>query len=769
MSATQHFRALALALALALPVACQAPAPPGLQPLEQPSNLQAAEPRVSGAIPPDLSHQRAFVEQSPATTPTVPPRPGSGAAQTGDVTLNFVDTDIREIARTILGTTLNLNYTIDPNVHGTASIETGTPVARSALLPMLENLLNANGATVIERNGVYAVVPLPAGATRSLVSSANAIGAGTEVVPLRYASAKDLAKVLEPYVAEGGKIGADTGRNALIVSGDAAVRQTLIGLARAFDIDILAGQSYALFPVRDADPAKRASEFERVLQAQAEGSLAGVVRVLPMDRVNAVLVVSSQPRYIDAARRFFRLANEVEDATARSWHVYYVQNGQSPDLELVLQRAFTPRNVSPTPPPPGTTAPGAEQLTIGGGAAGAGGMGFGGRGATGGIGGGGLGGGGTGLGGFGAGGGLGAGLTGGAGAQAGAVPSPTAAAGGAPPATEPLSTEAAPTGGGGAETENRIRIIANRRNNALLIYATPSEYSVIEGMLHRIDIIPLQVLIEATIAEVDLNDALQYGTQFFFKTDHIAETLGPSGTTNPPIPALGSLPFPSTLPYFILSKSPHFALAALSGVTKVKVLSSPQVMVLDNEPARLQVGQQVPVLTGTATSTLAAGAPVVNSVDYHSTGVIMQVTPRVNSGGLVTLDIAQEVSDVAAAATNTVQGSPTFNDQIFRTRVAIQDGQTVGMAGLIHDNASQNNQGIPFLKDIPVLSLLFSTQANTRTRQELLVLLTPHVVHDQRDARALTEDLRSTLINAGLVPQQLQRTGVPGSANPNGL
>jgi general secretion pathway protein D len=323
----------------------------------------------------------------------------------------------------------------------------------------------------------------------------------------------------------------------------------------------------------------------------------------------------------------------------------------------------------------------------------------------------------------------------------------------------------AETGPGGAAPENRMRIIANRRNNALLVYATPSEYAVVEGMLRKIDIIPLQVLIEATIAEVDLNDSLQYGTQFFFKADHIANTLGPlSG-----LPALGSLTFPSAVPFFTLSKSPNVALSALAAITKVKVLSAPQVMVLDNEPARLQVGQQVPVLTGTATSTLAANAPVVNSVDYHSTGVIMQVTPRVNSGGLVSLDIAQEVSDVAPAAANTVQGSPTFDDQTFRTRVAVQDGQTVGMAGLIRDNVSNDNSGIPFLKDIPILGTLVSTQSNARKRTELLVLITPHVVHDQRDARALTEDLRNQLINAGLVPPQLQRQGSPGLANPNKL
>jgi general secretion pathway protein D len=147
----------------------------------------------------------------------------------------------------------------------------------------------------------------------------------------------------------------------------------------------------------------------------------------------------------------------------------------------------------------------------------------------------------------------------------------------------------------------------------------------------------------------------------------------------------------------------------------------------------------------------------------------MQVTPRVNSGGLVALDIAQEVSDVAAAATNSVVGSPTFDDQTFVTRLAVQDGQTVGMAGLIRDNVSNDNGGIPLLKDLPILGTLVSTQSNSRMRTELLVLITPHVVHDQRDARALTEDIRSQLIDAGLVPQQLQRKGSPGVANPNGL
>jgi general secretion pathway protein D len=729
---------LSAALLLA---ACHA-SRPQLLPLEQPGSLQPAAPRVNGAIPPEHGAERVFESERPPVTPTLAPAEASAAGlQGGDVTLDFVDTDIREIARTILGKMLKLDYTIDPAVHGTASIETGRPLPRAALLPTLETLLNQNGATIVRRGDLYAVVPIAAGMASNPIATASVIGAGTTVVPLRYASAQDLARLLAPYVSAGGKITADPVHNALIVSGDEMTRRALIALIRAFDIDLLAGQSYALFPAGENDPKALAAELEKVLQAQNGAALAGVIRVLPMERADAVLVVSAQPRYIEAARRFFAFAARAENDTARSWHVYYVQNGKSTDLQTLLQRAFTPGHVTPVPAP-GTTAPGRPTLTLGAGpgtpAAGTA-PGLGAAGAAGTT--------------------PGSPLTGTPGGQMALAAAPPPAAAATPsPATEPLSPE---TEGKGAE--NRMRIIADPSNNSLLIYATPSEYSVIEGMLRKIDIVPLQVLIDATIAEVTLNDQLQYGTQFFFKVDHILNQLG-----SPALPPLSGLPSANGFSGFVLSKSPAFALAALSAVTKVKVLSSPQVMVLDNQTARLQVGQQVPILTGTAQSVLTSGAPIVSSIDYRDTGVILQVTPRVNSGGLVTLDLAQEVSTVTTPATNTVQNSPTFDDRIIQTRIAVQDGQTVGLAGLIQDSDQQGNSGIPLLKDIPLLGSLVSTQNNQRSRRELLVLITPHVIHDQRDARALTEDMRNELFDAALVPQQIERHRPSGLANPNG-
>lgn len=306
-----------------------------------------------------------------------------------------------------------------------------------------------------------------------------------------------------------------------------------------------------------------------------------------------------------------------------------------------------------------------------------------------------------------------------------------------------------------------MRIIPDPQNNAVLIYATAREESTLEAMLRKIDILPLQVRIDATIAEVTLNDQLKYGTQFFFKQGDVNETLS----------AVAAGTVAGGFPGFVFNASSsgvQAAISALQAVTTVHVLSAPEVMVLDNQPASLEVGDLVPYLTQSSQSSLVSGAPVINSINYRQTGVILKVTPRVNSGGLVTLDIAQEVSAIDTTAPQ-FQGisSPTFSERVVQSRVVVQDGQTVGLAGLITDSITVGNNGIPFLKDVPLLGFLAGTQNNQRGRTELLVLITPHVVHDQRDAQALTADLQSELPNAALVPGLSRSLPLSGSADPN--
>src|ERR1700712_4927791 len=289
-----------------------------------------------------------------------------------------------------------------------------------------------------------------------------------------------------------------------------------------------------------------------------------------------------------------------------------------------------------------------------------------------------------------------------------------------------------------------------------------------EAMLRKIDILPLQVRIDAVIAEVTLNDALEYGTQFFFKSGGINGVLNTA--TQAPVNAAATA-LNLNFPGFFLGGSSRggapFAIQALQQVTTVHVLSSPELLVLDNQPARLQVGSVVPYLSQSSQSTISPNAPVVSSINYQQTGVIMEVTPRVNSGGLVTLDVMQDVSSVATGITTPGINSPTFNERNVTSRVVVQDGQTVGLAGLITDTATVGNQGIPWLKDVPILGLLAGTQNNTRQRTELLILITPHVIHDQRDARALTDDLRDQLINAAAVPGMLNGLRPSGQSDPS--
>ena len=588
------------------------------------------------------------------------------------------------------------------------------------------------------------------------------------MVALRYAAADDLAKALQPYAQAGSRVVAVPSSNSLIISGEPAQRDALVDLIRAFDIDALAGQSYALFPVESGASTDFADALKQAFRAQTGGTLASQIRVVPMARVNAVLVIANAPAYIDQARRAFEVVERGRRQTMRAWHVYYLQNGTANDVAYVLQQAFTPSSVTAQPSAHATGQPGSNQMTgissisSFGGSSSSGGSGT--SGSSGGL--------------SGLTGGSSSGLTGSTGTSTGTTGSGAAGTPSTPGSgstgSNPLLGGIGNSAGGGAPDQNMMRIIPNPDNNAILIYGTGQEDDTVEAMLHKIDILPLQVRIDAIIAEVTLNDNLSYGTQFFFRHGGVNGGLS-NAVTNLAQYASAStanLPLPATaLPnaaFAVAGTNGDLVLQALQDVTTVKVLSAPELLVLDNETAQLQVGNSVPIQNGTL-STVGAGVGTVTSTSYVSTGVITQVTPRVNSGGLVTLDVQQEVSAVLAAgsgSSGSTINSPTFSDRAVKSRIVVQDGQTVGLAGLITDNVSRDNSGIPWLKDVPVLGFLTGTQTNTRTRTELLILLTPHVLHDQRDARALTEDLREQLPRAAIMPYELQRLKVGGSADP---
>jgi general secretion pathway protein D len=768
-AARWYWRMLATSTALAF-AGCahhQAAPPPAaavvppLKPL--PYDTGAATPRINGEIGVNQELPRVASSSGGGTAVTAVARLGAGAGG-GNMSLDFADTDIREVAAQILGNMLHVNYTIDPTVHGTATLRTVTPLNSNQLIPVLQSLLAQNNATLVQSGGVYRV--LPAIAAAGLAGGDGT--AGGMLVPLRYAQAEDLAKALQPYAQGGSKIVAVPASNALVISGEPGQRDALSDLVRAFDVDALAGQSYALFPVQNGSAEDFADAMKQAFRSQSGGTLINQVRVVPMKRVDAVLVIANAPRYIEDARRAYAVIERGQRQTMRTWHVYYLQNSTANDVAYVLQEAFTPGNVTAQPTAHGQGQSSSSSIGIGnsGSSSGIGG----GSSSSGGIG---SSSGSTGSSGSSTGG-LGSAFGGGSSGSGGqgAPTSASSASAGANPLLGGISN----SGGGGEQSLNAMRIIPNPDNNAVLVYATGQEEDTVEAMLHKIDILPLQVRIDVIIAEVTLNDNLQYGTQFFFRHHSINGGLSNAATSGTFASAATSiLALPSTtLPGFVFNaagKDGDLVLQALQNVTTVKVLSSPDLLVLDNETAQLEVGNVVPYQTGSLTAAAGTGLATSTSVSYQQTGVLTKVTPRVNSGGLVTLDIAQEVSGVVAtsgtaATSGSSINSPTFTERAVQSRVVVQDGQTVGLAGLITDQDSRGNSGIPWLKDVPLLGLISGSQANTRTRTELLVLLTPHVLHDQRDARSLTEDLREQLPRAALVPYDLQGLKQSGSTDP---
>ncbi len=716
--------------------------PPQQAPVAAIPSSTAAPVRQNGVLlAPGAEPRVQIVQGAPKVAAARATQGGPGA-----YSLDFADADLREVVSQILGPMLGLSFTIDPAVRGTTTLHTARPQNREELLATVQSLLSSNGAALVSAGGLYRVVP-----------AAQAGAAGSRIVPLRFVAAEGLAKVLQPLIGQGVRVAAEPGLNALVIAGDPNQLDMIETLVGNFDVDTLVGQSYALLPVSVGSAREHAEALQEALRGQAGAVTGGLVRVTALPRLNAVLVIASQPSYLEAARSVHAVLDRQRRAVVRYWRIYYLQNSSAEDVAYILQSAFTPNAVTAVPKSRqgGSARAGMLQQSLGRGSSAAGG------GATGGGASGAAAGGASAGGSFARGGVSAAPLASGqAGATASAAPQSAA---------NPLLGGLDQSGGSGNDAADGIRILPDEQNNALLINGTAQEGETIELMLRKIDILPMQVRIDATIAEVTLNDQLKYGTQFFFKGNGIVGILNNASTAvgNPAATVLGT-----SFPGFVLGGNgaggAPAALSLLQAVTSVNVLSAPQLVVVDNEPARLQVGSLVPYLTASAQSTLTAGAPVVNSINYQPTGIILDVTPRVNSGGLVTLDVTQEVSDVDTTSPKASGiDSPTFQQRIVSSRVVVQDGQTIGIAGLIRDSASRGNEGLPWLKDVPLLGLFAGTQTNERGRTELLVLITPHVIRSQREVRDLTDDLREALPNAAAVPQRLRALPPSGAADPS--
>jgi general secretion pathway protein D len=721
------------ALLLAGTAAADGPPKPLVPPPAATATPAAAQPDGTQA---DTSP--VFPGTQTFTGPHVKRSPSRGPA---DVTLNFPNADVHEVAKAILGDILGLNYAVDPSATGTVTVETAEPVARVDVLPILEESLAAAKLGLIKRGVVYTIIPIDKAKKQPQLLSAAEPGFGSEAITLHYVNAVELKKLLDPLVPDNAIGQADAGRNVIVITGTADQRNAIRGLIEQFDVNWLHGMSFALLVPERTDVHALMPELDAIVNAP-NSPTQGIVKLVMIERLNGVLAISPQPQYLRDLKKWMKVLDRNGGENERKLFVYHVQNGRASDIATVLINAFgggqsTSTNSTPHPTTPNLSATG-QPTQIGS----MGSTGFGATGGTSGFGGttGGLGGvGGTS--GFG-------GTTGGFGSTSSSTTGSSAfgssdngmgLGSGAPQQPQNVSQTIQLPGGG-----TPISVGSDETNNSIVVFGTPRQYGIIADALRQLDAVPLQVVIEAAITEVSLTKQLQFGVQWLLNTG-VGSVGFSEGTTSTPVQT-----FPG-FSYIINSGNEITAtLNALQSITTVKVISAPKVLVLNNHTASLQVGDQVPISTGNLTSTGITGDPsIANEIQYLPTGVILTVTPRVNDSGLVLLDISQEVSDVKPGTTagqaSGTSPTPTIEDRKFNSSIAVHDGQTVALGGLIRDNNSHGRDGIPYLSQIPYLGALFGSTNNQDDRTELLVLLTPRVIRNEAEAKSITEELKEKI------------------------
>lgn len=668
--------------------------------------------------------------------------------------LNFENAPVATVAKVILGDVLNVGYTIDPRVQGTVTLASVRPVPKADALYVLENALRMSGVALVRDRTGYRLLPAPEAGPGGVDRSNIAAGQGISVVPLRYVSAQNIFKLLDAFGVKASTMRPDNSRNTLIVSGSGTDRATAVDTILSFDADWMRGQSVGIFPVRNSAPEPVISEIEKIMDSGEGGMSQNVIKLQPIARLNSILVVSQKPEYLKRAQTWIARLDR-SDTDGVNLKSYPLRYGNSKVVVAMLNEMLLNQSSASSSTLDNASSqisPGAGMSTTSS--------------STNPV----------------------ASLSALPTAAAGAttpVSGPAGSALGARPAPAASATPAQDNGlgglsGGGAKPGanailQNVRITADVTNNAVLVYANQEAQRIVEQTIRQIDRPQRQIAIEATIAEVTLNNQLNYGVQFFLasKKGSISNTI--SGISNSATvgsdteaassavnAAAGAL-LGRALPGFNFligsENSPRVVLDALHNVTDVKVLSNPSLVVLDNQAATLQVGDQVPFSTGTAT-VLTANNTVVNTIDYKNTGIILRVLPRANANGNVVLDIEQEISSVAAGSASL---TPTISQRRVKSSIAVMSGQTVLLAGLISETENKQRQGIPILDSIPGMGDAFSHQTNARARTELILFIRPTVIKDGVDAHVIAEEMR-TKMNSRLVGTSNPVVTVPKTA-----
>jgi general secretion pathway protein D len=674
------------------------------------------------------------------TKEAAPKQGGSGEA---DVVFNFENQPVQAVIKAILGDLLQENYTIAPNVGGNVTFSTSKPIRRSEALPVLEMLLASNGISLVRQDGRYMVMPTKDAVIGRLTPStapvASARGYELRIFPLQYVSPSEMAKLLKPYAKPEAFINIDPNRSLLVMAGTSAELQNYQQTIETFDVDWLKGMSVGVFTLQHVEVTKLLPDLLKIFGTEGESPLAGMFRFMPIEQTNSLVVITPQPAYLKSAEEWLYRLDRGGAENATQLYVYNVKNLKAPDLADYLSQIFLGTTGTSHSKTVGSVAPGLRPTTLG--------------------------------------------------SRGGQSSTMSYSNSLRPQSAQEKNTPATntPTTPGGANAQANkdtdIRISAIEENNQLMIQATPIEWGRIEAAIKKLDIIPLQVQIEARILEVRLTGNLNYGVQWYLTgligtptgSAEANGNYGPDYTGNSHSRHRSSLGATGNVTptadggffYSFLNRNFEVAISALEREGQAKSLAAPSLLVANNQEAQINVGSQIPIVqtyyNGLGTVTNNNGSTALaqtGSVQYINTGVTLDVKPRVNPGGLVYLDIQQEVSVPDAPATP--GANPPINQRLIQTQVAVQSGETLLLGGLIQDNHTTNNTGIPLISKVPFLRNLFGNTQNSSERTELIVLITPRVIRNSDEGREVT--LEYTKQFQSLAP--LQKTAVEGSAPP---
>ncbi|MDR3557240.1 MAG: type II secretion system secretin GspD [Syntrophobacteraceae bacterium] len=736
---------LAIACISCQPVGGSAPPPPyGAVPVpcpvEAPKALPAQAKASSRTPAPPTPGMKPII--APVRTGILSPPGGKGLSGVPapspsgrqHIVLNFDKADVAEVTSQIFSDQLKLSYVLDQTLQGRISMYIEGDFNNEELLNMIMKAYADNGISIIPKRGFYFItLSRGAGGAGIPVANANLLqqpGGGPVIIiyRLRYIDAKQASELIGPFVTPGQRVTIDPATNSVVFVEQGGNAHTLIGLLKTIDINVLKEVSMAVLPLHSISP-KEAVEGMKNLMGQLgkfkQSAIASSLALLPLENFGGVLIMARSPELLRTAQEWIKAMDAQGVGNQEQIYVYFVQNGMASDISQIVAQVLgistgqvgKAQKVVPS----GTAA----KSAFGGGGFGGGGGGFGGSSPLG-------GGGSSGGGSFGS---MGSSSSGGGstGTSGGGQEIGTAMKGKPPGFT------------------GQISIIADDVNNAIVMRANPVDYAKLMQTIKRLDIVPRAVLIEVMIAEVELNKQFQFGLQYYFQTHPATNTgfgtsfggLSNQGTnsstsTTSTTTTTGAFPINLgaisgagiALDWVANSQNLAVLLSAISARTNVSVLSTPTLLATDNQEATLTVGGEQPVPTGSVTG-YTTGSSVISTIDYAETGVILDITPHINAGGLIRLDLDSTVrrvnqQNVAVGSNNTT--APTFTERHIKTSILAQNGRTVVIGGIIDSQGTQGKSGIPWLENIPLLSPLFAGRTSTLDRVELLIAITPHVV-----------------------------------------